>query len=155
MHAEAATTDAPLLSGGVALRCVVHDCPNGFLFGTLLDRITDYTRFLADIDRYLPEDIREKLSVRIMEENLGLANLANLVRCIRCIFAVVLDTSPEEDNVFECLNCTFEYCRYVGAFPPVSHFSGSDSVNANGRTSISDTAVKSWTRRTGGNVSCT
>lgn len=96
-HARAATQEMPLAKGGIGLRCMAPDCPNPILFSEC--------RF------YIPPNVRRQLNARIIEENLGAANLPNLERCNQCNFAIIIEAGPDQFRVFSCLKCNAQYCR--------------------------------------------
>uniref|UniRef100_A0A914CHG4 RING-type domain-containing protein n=1 Tax=Acrobeloides nanus TaxID=290746 RepID=A0A914CHG4_9BILA len=97
-HAEAATTEIPLATGAVGLKCMEHQCENPILFSEILTLLT--TR------------VQKILNERIVEENLGLANLPNLERCSKCNFAVIMEIPKEVNKVFKCLKCDYQFCRF-------------------------------------------
>nr|CAD2160267.1 unnamed protein product [Meloidogyne enterolobii] len=96
-HAKAATQEMPLAKGGVGLQCMASNCPNAILFSEC--------RF------YIPPNIRRHLNARILEENLGAANLENLERCTQCNFSMIIDIPYQQLRVFSCQKCKAQHCR--------------------------------------------
>jgi hypothetical protein len=70
----AATDQAILACGGVGLSCMQTDCEHALM--------------LNQIRNHLPEHVIKRLEERVMEENLGNAELENLQRCKKCNNAV-------------------------------------------------------------------
>uniref|UniRef100_A0A914NYC0 IBR domain-containing protein n=1 Tax=Meloidogyne incognita TaxID=6306 RepID=A0A914NYC0_MELIC len=60
---------------------------------------------------YIPPNIRRHLNARILEENLGAANVENLERCTQCNFSMIIDIPYQQLRVFSCQKCKAQHCR--------------------------------------------
>uniref|UniRef100_A0A915CTQ4 Uncharacterized protein n=1 Tax=Ditylenchus dipsaci TaxID=166011 RepID=A0A915CTQ4_9BILA len=79
------------------IKCMASDCSNPILY--------------EKIKAYLPRSIRYMLEKRIADQNVCTA-VENLERCTKCGFAVIMEVPKEENKVFKCLSCDYEFCRY-------------------------------------------
>jgi hypothetical protein len=84
-QAGAATTDTPISTGGIGLRCMAEGCKNAILFGkwwwTFLAGCGELIAMvLADCRSFIPPKVRKVLNDRIVEEVLGMAGFTDLER---------------------------------------------------------------------------
>ncbi|VDD86528.1 unnamed protein product [Enterobius vermicularis] len=63
-----------------------------------------------EIARKLPDQLSDQLEAMIQKENLNALGI-EVESCKKCGFPAVLETSKEEDQIFECPECGAQHCR--------------------------------------------